>query len=122
MWEFVIGLCWIDGTPGVHGSIKETWIASCGGMRERERGTHVNRHLDARLSTSTFEHDVKPIGHVKVRKSSTNSILCTPQLVICRLGLLCQWQAVRFLSESLFLCKVQSLLVDVDGDDVGGAV
>ena len=88
----------------------------------RGRGTHVNRHLDARLGTSAFEHDVKPIGHVKVREGSADSVLCTTQLVICRLCLLCQWQAVRFLSESLFLCKVQSLLVDVDGDYMGGAV
>lgn len=115
MWLYII-------TMTARGSGERSYGPETRRERESRRGTHVNGHLNARLGASALEDNVKTVGHVKVRECSTDGVFCPTQLVFCCLGLVSHGETVRFLGKSLLLCKVKTLLVDVDSDDMRGTV
>ena len=82
----------------------------------------MDGHLNARFGTSALEHDVEAVGLVELAESRSYGLLGAAELVLRRLRLVRDGQAVHLLREAVLLRKVEPRLVDVDRDDLVRAV
>ena len=82
----------------------------------------MDGHLDAWLGTSALEDDVEAVGLVKLAERSGDGLFRAAELVLRRLRLVGDGQAVHLLREAVLLRKIESRLVDVDRDDLVRAV
>ena len=82
----------------------------------------MDGHLDAWLGASALEDDVEAVGLVKLAERSGDGLSRAAELVLRRLRLVRDRQAVHLLREPVLLRKVEPRLVDVDRDDLVRAV
>lgn len=82
----------------------------------------MDGHLDAWLRARALEDDVEAVGHGEVAECGADGLLRAAELLVGRLGLVGDRQAVHLLREALLERKVKPGLVDVDRDHAGRAI
>lgn len=82
----------------------------------------MDGHLNAWLGTSALEHDVEAVRLVELAEGRCDGLLGAAKLVLRRLRLVRDGQAVHLLREPVLLREVEPRLVDVDRDDLVRAV